>query len=456
MNKVLNYKFVILICVSFILSSYLSFNYIKKYDNYSEYKAGKHPMLKVAVENHYLEASKVVKVLKKVSVSSNKKNLSDEFLPGKVLGLYFFLVGEDLYEGEFIKIDNGKFLYLVLKSFLYYLIVFILYKKIIKIFPKNICFFIILFLCLSPDIFQYHSSFWNESLFFSFQIILLFLLIEFKKSFLHNFFLGISTCSLYLISQEYFFYIFIILLYYLFISFNRKYFLYKSMLSFIIGYFMLFFSVSYVNQAKTGTYTDGLSGLKTAPYIYIVPQTLSNVKNKDLSLIIDELKNEDMIWAKKNNLNIIKTNNLILKFDDNNFKVLNKYHNYIFLKSIKIILKNYPTIISMYFKKSFHLVTLNPFYIKYFYEYDGKGEFLKTETHQKNIPIRITYSIIFYLFILIGFFKSVKNMKPELIFILTISILYIFLVMTLLASPRYFTPALIFMSPFFGFFFKKK
>ena len=58
--------------------------------------------------------------------------------------------------------------------------------------------------------------------------------------------------------------------------------------------------------------------------------------------------------------------------------------------------------------------------------------------------------------ILIGFIKSFTQMKTELIFVLTISILYVFFVMGLLGTPRYFTPALIFMSPFFGNFFLKK
>ena len=38
-NKILNYKFIILIFISFLLSNYSTFNYLKKYDNYSAYKA---------------------------------------------------------------------------------------------------------------------------------------------------------------------------------------------------------------------------------------------------------------------------------------------------------------------------------------------------------------------------------------------------------------------------------
>tara|TARA_B110000027_G_scaffold106854_1_gene113589 strand:- start:15952 stop:17331 length:1380 start_codon:yes stop_codon:yes gene_type:complete len=453
--KIFNYKFVLLIAISFLFSTYLSFQYLNEYDNYSSYKNNIHPMIKTAVGNHYAEADNIIKYLKNKKTYPLKKDLSDEFLPGKILALYFFITGDDLYEGEIIKADNGKFLYLALKSLLYYLLIYLLYKKIIKIFPQKVTFFLILFLCLSPDIFQYHSSFWNESLFFSFQVILLILLVEFKKNFVNNFLLGVSTASLYLISQEYFFYIVIILLYYFFIFFIYKNFLIKPIASFLIGYLIVISSVSYLNLKRTEVYGVGLTGLKTAPYIYIVPMVLSHKEKKTQKEVMANLKKEDILWAKKNKIDIVSNDSFILKFSNDEFKQLEKYHNYIFVKSIKIILKNPRSLISIFYDKSFHLVTLNPFYVKYFYKYDGKSEFLKTEEHQKQIPIRIAYSFIFYLIILFGFFKSIKSLKPELIFVLLISVLYIILVMNLLAAPRYFTPALIFMSPFFGFFFNK-
>jgi hypothetical protein len=456
LDKIIAYKFIILISLSFLLSNYLSFHYLKKYDNYSSYKGDTHPMIKVAITNHYSEADDFVKELRGENNQSSKKELPDEFLPGRVLAGFFFITGENLYEGNIVKVNNGKFFYLFLKSLLYYIIVFFFYKKTIKIFSKSVVFFITLFLCLSPDIFQYHSSFWNESLFFSFQLIMLILLVEFKKNFLNNFLLGLSCGSLYLISQEYFFYVFVILLYYVFIFYNYKKFLFKSLLSFVLGYALLITSVSHINKKNTEIYNTGLSGLKTALYIYIVPKILSLENNNDLDKIKDELKKEDVLWAEKNNLKILNKEHFILEFDKNDFKSLNDYQSYIFLKSVKIILKNFKSVLSLFINKSLHLIALNPFYIEYFYEYDGKAEFLKTDKHKNIIPIRIIYTLLFYLLILKGFINSFSNMRTELIFVLVTSILYIFFVMGLLGTPRYFTPALIFMSPFFGNFFLKK
>ncbi|MDA7573466.1 hypothetical protein N8745_04310 [Candidatus Pelagibacter sp.] len=413
-------------------------------------------MIKTAITNHYEEANNFVKDLRdKKNLSSNKK-LSDEFLPGRILAFYYFLIGEDLYQGDLVKADNGKFLYLFLKSLLYYSIVYLFYKKTVKIFSKNTVFATTFLLCLLPDIIQYHSSFWNESLFFSFQLMLLILLIEFKKNFLNNLLLGFACCSLYLIGQEYFFYIFVILIYYIFIFFEYKKILLKPFLSFLIGYILLFTFVSYINQKNTEIYSSGIGGLKTALYIYIVPKVLLSEKNNDLKLIKKELRDQDILWAQRNNLKILNKNNFILEFDKKDFKALNDYQTHIFLKSFKIIFNNYETLLSIFFKKSLHLITLNPFYIQYFYEYDGKAEFLKTDKHKNNIPIRIAYSLIFYFIVLVGFIKSFSQMKSELIFVLMISILYVYFVMGLLGTPRYFTPALIFMSLFFGNFFSKK
>jgi len=455
-DKILSYRFIVLIFISFLLTNYITFNYLEKYDNYSAYKDNTHPMIKIAISNHYEEAKNFVKNLRDKNNLSTKKNLSDEFLPGRLLAGYFFLTGEDLYEGDLIKVENGKFFYLFLKSLLYYLIVYLFYRRTIKIFSKNTVFFTTLFLCLSPDIIQYHASFWNESLFFSFQLMMLILLIDFKKNFLNNFLLGFFCGSLYLISQEYFFYVTVIILYYIFIFFKYKKFLFKPLLSFMIGYILLLIPVSYVNQKNTEIYSSGISGLKTVLYIYIVPKVLSSGKNDDLELIKKELRNQDILWAERNNLKILNKDHFILKFNKDDFKALNDYQNHIFFKSIKIILKNYKALSSLFIKKSLHLITLNPFYIQYFYEYDGKSEFLKTDEHRKNIPIRIIYTLIFYSVVLIGFVKSFRQMKTELIFVLIISILYVFFVMGLMGTPRYFTPALIFMSPFVGNFFLKK
>ena len=51
---------------------------------------------------------------------------------------------------------------------------FVISKKI----ERNICLPIIIFLALEPTLFQYHGTFWSESIFFSLQIILFALILS--------------------------------------------------------------------------------------------------------------------------------------------------------------------------------------------------------------------------------------------------------------------------------------
>ncbi len=71
-------------------------------------------------------------------------------------------------------------------------------------------------LALLPDILQYHSSFWNEGLFFTFQIMVIFFVIKQSRKPMDNIFLGVCVACLYLISQEYLLYFFVIILYLIF------------------------------------------------------------------------------------------------------------------------------------------------------------------------------------------------------------------------------------------------
>jgi len=119
--------------------------------------------------------------------------------------------------------------------------------------------------------------------------------------------------------------------------------------------------------------------------------------------------------------------------------------------SLKIIITNPFISIKYIFKQSLHHLVLNPVYIKYLYQFEGRGgKYLKSETHKKWIPIRIIYSVIIYLIVFWGMIYSLKHMKKEIIFLLMISVAYIILATGWAGIPRHFVPALIFLSIFFG------
>ena len=154
-------------------------------------------------------------------------------MPQKILALYYLIINKDLNENEIVKVNNGKGYYLIIKAFLYYFIIYLLSKKLSLIFCKKKIFFTVLFLSLLPDIFQYHSSFWNESLFFSIQLLFIYLILGFPKLFLHNVLIGLAVGLMMSVSDEYFIYIFFLTVIYLIIF--KSQFL-KPFLGLVLGY----------------------------------------------------------------------------------------------------------------------------------------------------------------------------------------------------------------------------
>lgn len=443
----------ILILVSFILSSLLSVYYVNKYDNFSLYKNNKHPMIKIAVHNHWAEAQILlddIKDGKKFWESGKKK--TDSFLPQKLLALFYLLIDEDLEENDITKIENGKTYYLILKSLFYYFVIYLLSKKLNLIFSKKKTFFTILFLALAPDILQYHSSFWNESLFFSFQLLLIyFFIINDENKFINNIAIGITAGLMYSISEEYFIYIIFLSIVYLLIF--RKKFL-KPLLCLLIGYFFIIIIIFSSNSFKGRPDKVVAYGIKTAFYLYLVPNIVSEKENTSIEESFKILKNDAKDWANKNNIIYSNESHILLEINDVDQK--KQYLDYLFKKSIILILKNPIITLKKIFPKYLHTGTLNPFYVKYFYQFDGKGEFLKTDTHKNLIPVRIIYSLLIYLVIFIGFLKSFKTINSSIIIFLIISTLYVILSLGWFGNPRYFTPALLFLSIFFGNFFNDK
>jgi len=448
---------IILILISFLFSIFLSYQYLNKYDNYSQYNQNKHPMIKIAVENHWGAANEIVKDVRRgKSFLESGLKFPDEYMPGKILALYYLIIGEELYENDLIKEDNGKFLYLVLKAFFYYCAVYFFFIKSSKVFNLKTCFFSTIFLIFLPDLIQYHSSFWNESLFFSFQIIFLSLIISNNFSIINNILIGIFFSLMYLIAQEFIFYFLILVFYYLFAKIKLKVKFTKSIISFFIGFLIFTLIQIYETNLKTGKDRLYINNIQTALYIYILPSIISKKNNISAEEAKEFLRKESIKWADLNNIQYERNGNFILKISPENISDKVEYNNYMIKKSIITMLSHPIVTGGLFLRSTAHLMVLNPFYIKYFHQYNGKGEFLKTQTHQNLIPIRIIYTIIIYGIVFLGFIKSRKSINDELNLFLILSILYVILIGGWLGIPRYFTPALIFMSIYFGNFFETK
>jgi hypothetical protein len=346
------------------------------------------------------------------------------------------------------KRNNGKLLYLVIKTFLYYLVLFYFSKKILTIFPIKNCFFIILFLAFEPSIFQYHSSFWNESLFFPFEILLLSLLLDQSRNILKNILIGFILGIMFTISQEIFLYI-IPLLFYLFILFKKK--SIKPILSLMVGYLLIFIVIGFHNYKRIGELNLIPGGSKTGLYTYFAPHVLAEKNNSTVEQAEKKMKEQNKIWIEKNNIDVTLHPTSFVAIIGGSTKNKNKYNDHLQKTALKIIITNPFISIKRVFKQSLHHLVLNPVYVKYFYQFEGRGgKYIRSETHKKWIPIRIIYSVIIYLVVFYGIIYSLKRMKKEIIFLLMISVAYIVLTVGWAGIPRHFVPALIFLSVFFG------
>ena len=444
----------LIILFSFLISILLSAYYISKYDQQRFSKSLnriEHPMIKIAIENHWADANTIIQNIKKGKNFFSSYSHRDEFLPSKFLALYYYIIGEEIYdEKKNFKTDNGKLLYLIIKTSLYYLALIFFSYRIISIFPIKKCFFIILFLSFEPSIFQYHSSFWNESLFFPFQILLLTFLLLPSYNFFSNFFLGIMLGFMYSISQETFFY-FIPIIFYLMLVFRKNSF--KPIIGLMLGYMIFLGSISYLNYKRDGAAYFMSYGSKTSMYFYLAPPILAMEEN----LSIEEAQKKMMIktekWMEENN---IKLQEPVRKF--RNIGIVGSknerlfFYNYLQRAALDIIIKNPVSTIKYVFNKNLHTLVLDPFYVKGFYEYDerGKNQYYKSEMQQKVIPYRIIYTIIIYSIVIIGLIYSFKNIKKEIILILIIFASYPIFVLGWMGINRYFIPSLFFLSIFFA------
>ena len=318
------------IIVAFLASAVLSSHYILKYDRLKtssdDYR--EHAMIKIAIGNHWLEADKILKDIKSgKSYFASGTEYYDEFLPQKLLALYYFITGYEITDSNRVfKVNNGKLPYLIIKTFLYYLALFYLCKKIFTIFPLKNCFFIILFLSVEPSIFQYHSSFWNESLFFVFEILLLSLLLDRSRNILKNIFIGFILGIMFTISQEIFLYI-VPLLFYLFILFKKK--SIKPILSLVIGYLIIFIIISFHNYKSIGMAYFIPSGSKTALYIYLAPQVLAKKNNSSVGQARKKMKEQTKIWIEKNNIDVTLDPTGFSKIIGGSIKDKNKYYDHL-------------------------------------------------------------------------------------------------------------------------------
>jgi hypothetical protein len=428
-----------------------------------------HRMIKNDNLRYFSHGDEIKNKLKNnVNYFETGRNNFTKYLYPRLIALYYLIFDYDLYENnenETIKIGVHKnFLYF--QILLYYSSIAFLYFQLKNKFDLKLLFFSIFFLCLEPTIFQYHGSFWSESIFFSLQILIMGLVLNNKSSSLRFFFIGILLSLLALQRTNGFFYIIPIIIYFFYV---KEFNFFKKISFLILGFILLINFVGYHNYKKSGEYHVIPKETKAVLHAYVITSILDK---------------EDLLSEKKKTLELIKSKNLDIDYDelknipyrkysfkfchhlnkgDTNLKEL-EICKYLNKRSKTLVLLNPINSFNFVIKRSLTFSLLNPFHIYSDHKFLSGKSYYKSDLHNKLLPYRVVYSFIIYVICLIGLIYLYKKKNKKLLFYIIISSLYFFSILSWHGNNRYFTPILIYISFLFSggflsilnYFFKKK
>lgn len=172
------------------------------------------------------------------------------YLPSRIYAFFSILMSQDLLTNDgLVSLEFNKILILISQTIIFYFLIICLYFVLIKHLPKNVSKIIIIFLAFEPTLFMYHSSFLSESIFFSFQILLLIFILFKNHSNFSIFLIGLILGILYLQRSVAIFYIIPILIY--FYSLNKKFFI-RYALIMLVSLSIVHTFVGYHNLKRIG------------------------------------------------------------------------------------------------------------------------------------------------------------------------------------------------------------
>jgi len=452
-------KIFVLIFLGWIFSIALSSYYIIKYDKYTD-NGYTHVMLKDETWRIWHQATKIVEDVKKGKNFFLAGDITfTKPLPERIVAIYSLLSGHKIFEeGTQYKINlGGKLPFLIIQSLAYYLALVYLVLKISKIFPIENCFYIVFFLAFEHTIFQYHSSFWSESFYFTLQIFILGLLFNNSYKISDNLFVGILVGILFLQRSAGIFYLVPIIIYFIF-SFRSK--SIKPIVASIIGYTLIVFLLGIYNYKKTDIFYFFPSEGKRDVYFYFsIPVLAQKEKISEAEIRKKEVQRIRK-WLKDNNIELKDgfdlanmTNILGFMSFVKDEKTKAKFYDYINKRQYKIIFENPLTTTKLAMKKIFHFVVLDPTHNYYYNEHRGQNKkpiFINSKAHKKWIPYRIIYTLLIYFVCFFGLIYFFKQKNYQLLLLLLLSIFYYVILLGWMGMTRLYVPSVIYLSFFFG------
>lgn len=456
----ISYFFIILFLSSLILSLIYIKHNIKNYDKniLDENGTSFHLMIKNDTQRYFSHGYEIKKQLdENYNYFDTGRDNFTKYLFPRIIALYYKIFDYELYENEKKKVINLGIHqnFLIFQILLYYLSVFFLYTQIKLKVDNKFLFFSILFLCLEPTIFQYHGSFWSESIFFSLQVLIMALILNNKNSNLRLFLVGILLSFLALQRTNGFYYLLPVLIYF---YFSRESNFLKKALFIFIGFVILINIVGYHNYKKSGRFFIIPTETKSVLSAYVVPRILSKdkmqiEKNKFLKFL--EINN---IEIDSNTLNTLSYNRYAFVYCSNDDKKNKTSTNFIICdyfdkRSKEIVIENPLKTLKYVARKSLSFALLNPFHIYSDHKFKSGEKYYKSDLHQSLLPYRIIYSLLIYFICFIGLIKMIKAKENKMTLYLLISGIYFFIILSWHGNNRYFTPVLIYTSFFFGYGF---
>jgi hypothetical protein len=380
-----------------------------------------------------------------------------KYLPPRIAALYYYFFDIEFSSNpETKQVNSGNhFFYLFFQCLLYYFSVLCLYFSIFRSVDRNILLFAVLFLCIEPTIFQYHSTFWSESIFFSIQLIIMSLIFSEKKNILNFFLIGIFIGLLSLQKQIAIFYIVPIILYFLFFD-RRK--IFRNFSFVIIGFYIIQIFIGLNNYYRSGKFYIMTADTKVEMHRNMVVKVVSK-KLKISHKEFKELEGEVILnWINLNNIEIDYNSNSLKKekgFMSYRRSVVKESDRFIVDKFIRKRTFHYISEFPVDFFKhalqgAIHAPLLNPFHIYSEHNFRSSEIYYLSKKHDELILPRIVYSSLIYLLVFFGLVYFLKKKEYKLLFYLTISSLYFFATIFWHGNTRYFLPSFIYLSFFFG------
>jgi len=451
-----------IILTSFFLSILVSEYSLKHFDKNISTKNGKnyHQMIKTDAYR-YLKNGYDTKEEWKDGIFFFKSGPEHytKYLPSRIASLYYYIFDYKFFDEDEngqtkIKIGIHNF-YLYFQCFFYFLSVFFFSNSLFARVNNNlISNSIIIFLCIEPTIFQYHASFFSESYFFSFQLLLLTFMLK-PPNLINLFFVGSFLGILALQKQLAFFYVIPILFYYFYFLDKDKI---KKALLILSSYFLILSIIGFNNLGRTGKFYILTADTKLDLHLDLVEKVMMK-KNKTSRYQFRVEEGKVMYkWIDENKIELNQTKidfNKNYTYWDYRSAIVNEKDKEAFDKEISKrtidYLSKYPLDFSKFILKStVHTVLLNPFHIYSENKYESGEFYYSTKEHDNLVYVRIVYTFIIYLFCAFGLFSLYRQKKYNILSLYLISIIYFYSLVSWHGNTRYFVPCLIYLSFLFG------